>query len=234
MRAVSFFLLLCFCVFSYGQTLAIVEDTSMANLRRSVVVELEQPISESKLREAAYMIRDSDARNYERTFIEYYLPGMVVGAGAWATTHFNPALEVQIYGAPETPNRQQRAAIPTAPVTEDEYWRIAVELVGEYLELIAYGAVQPNFSQSPGSDWLGRMRAFEDIEIEGNISGIVCVEVPPLLYGDSSVCGFEMNSLYMATTREFEADAVSITLGRLYLAFLCRQAQTRCERFAME
>ena len=234
MRAVTFLLLLCFCVFAYGQTLAIVEDTSMANLKRSVVVELEQPISESELREAAYMIRDSDARNYERTFIEYYLPGMVVGAGAWATTHFNPALDVQIYGAPETPNLQQRAAIPTTSVTEDEYWRIAQELVEDYLELIAYGAVQPNFAQSPGSDWLGRMRAFEDLEIEGNISGIVCVEVPPLLYGDSSVCGFEMNSLYMSTTGEFEEDAVNITLGRFYLAFLCQQVQTHCDALAME
>ena len=106
--------------------------------------------------------------------------------------------------------------------------------MGDYLKLIAYGAVQPNFSQSPGSDWLARMRAFEDLEIEGNISGVVCVEVPPLLYGDSSVCGFEMNSLYMSTTGEFEEDAVNITLGRFYLAFLCQQAQTHCDALAME
>ena len=81
MRAVSFWLLLSLCVLAYGQSLTIVEDMSMANLRRSVVVELEQPISEAQLREAAYMIRDRDAGSYERTFIEYYLPGMVVGAG---------------------------------------------------------------------------------------------------------------------------------------------------------
>ena len=28
----------------------------------------------------------------------YYLPGMKVGAGAWATTHFNPELKVDVLG----------------------------------------------------------------------------------------------------------------------------------------
>ena len=38
------------------------------------------------------------SRHYERTFIVYYLPGMPVGGGGWATTHFDPALEVRILG----------------------------------------------------------------------------------------------------------------------------------------
>jgi hypothetical protein len=37
-------------------------------------------------------------RKYERVFICYYLPGMEVGAGAWATGHFNPELEVKVLG----------------------------------------------------------------------------------------------------------------------------------------
>ena len=35
---------------------------------------------------------------YDRTFIEYYLPGMVDGCGAWATTHFTPRMEVVVLG----------------------------------------------------------------------------------------------------------------------------------------
>ena len=38
------------------------------------------------------------ARGFERTFIGYYLPDMEVGAGAWATTHFDPNLEINIFG----------------------------------------------------------------------------------------------------------------------------------------
>lgn len=32
----------------------------------------------------------------EKTFITYYLPCMEIGNGAWATSHFNPDLEIDI------------------------------------------------------------------------------------------------------------------------------------------
>ena len=35
-------------------------------------------------------------RQHDRTFISFYLPGMEVGAGAFATAHHNPSLEVKI------------------------------------------------------------------------------------------------------------------------------------------
>jgi hypothetical protein len=44
-------------------------------------------------------LKQLDKNTYQRTFIGYYLPGMEVGAGSWATTHFNPNLEVEILGA---------------------------------------------------------------------------------------------------------------------------------------
>jgi hypothetical protein len=36
---------------------------------------------------------------FDRTFITYLLPGMIDGAGAWATTHYDPDLEVKIFGS---------------------------------------------------------------------------------------------------------------------------------------
>jgi len=36
--------------------------------------------------------------SFKRMFICYLLPGMELNAGAWATTHFNPDLDVQILG----------------------------------------------------------------------------------------------------------------------------------------
>ena len=40
----------------------------------------------------------SQNENYERLFINYYLPEMKIGSFAWATTHFDPTLEINIQG----------------------------------------------------------------------------------------------------------------------------------------
>jgi hypothetical protein len=50
------------------------------------------------LRAIATQLKNSDAHTYERTFIVYYLPGMEIGSLAWATSHFDPELQVRIIG----------------------------------------------------------------------------------------------------------------------------------------
>ena len=40
--------------------------------------------------------------NYSKIWMFYYLPDMKVGAGAWATTHFTPGIEIKILGATQT------------------------------------------------------------------------------------------------------------------------------------
>lgn len=65
-------------------------------IKRSIDVRLNHKVSEDVLRAIALKLKASDPKTYERTFICYYLPGQAVGAGAWATTHFNPGLEVRI------------------------------------------------------------------------------------------------------------------------------------------
>lgn len=35
---------------------------------------------------------------YDRVFMNYLLPGMNPGSGSWASTHYDPALKVQIMG----------------------------------------------------------------------------------------------------------------------------------------
>lgn len=50
------------------------------------------------LRKLALKLRDAEPGKYERMFITYYLPGMTPGSGAWASSHFNPNLEVKILG----------------------------------------------------------------------------------------------------------------------------------------
>ena len=79
-------------------TYSIIDSDTYLNYKRSLDVRLNKKVSEKTLRAIALKLKAQDSKNYERTFICYYLPDMEVGAGAWATTHFNPNLEVRIQG----------------------------------------------------------------------------------------------------------------------------------------
>ncbi len=76
----------------------------------SIVVRLQQRVSTSRLQEIARVLRFRE-RDYPRVFISHYLPGMRPGGGAWATTHFNPSLEVKILGL----SREQVASFRSTP-----------------------------------------------------------------------------------------------------------------------
>ena len=78
---------------------SIVKDEELRNIKRSVEVRLEERITEAELTIIANEIKSKKRTSYERTFIEYFMPGMISGQGCWATTHFNPDLVVRILGA---------------------------------------------------------------------------------------------------------------------------------------
>lgn len=77
---------------------SVINSDSIPEIKRSLEVRLYQTISEADLRDLAYELKNQDPSNYKRTFIAYLLPGMEPGHGAWATTDFNPNLEVRILG----------------------------------------------------------------------------------------------------------------------------------------
>lgn len=76
----------------------IVEDIKKRSIKRSVTIRLASKVSKEALGQIAKQIRNTDKNKYKRTFILYYLPEMEIGMGAWATTHFNPQLKVEILG----------------------------------------------------------------------------------------------------------------------------------------
>lgn len=84
------------------------EDLDIVVVREDVIpgqfrildVELNREISEELIAVIANLLRDADDMVYERTYIVYYLPGMRSGQVGWATSHFNPELEVQVIGVP--------------------------------------------------------------------------------------------------------------------------------------
>ena len=78
---------------------SIVDSYILPGIKRSIVVQLNRKVSEETLRDIAFKLRAQDQRRYERTFISYILPGMKLNSGAWATTHFDPNLEIRILGS---------------------------------------------------------------------------------------------------------------------------------------
>lgn len=77
---------------------SILSDESKHNIKRTVEIELPERIDKAELTRIAQYIKASEERSYERTFIGYRIRGD--GSGYyWATTHYNPDLEVIILGA---------------------------------------------------------------------------------------------------------------------------------------
>ncbi len=102
---------------------SIIKDKSYKNTKRSVDVRLERRITKNQLTALAHEINNLNKKSYKRTFILYYLPGMRVDAGAWASTHFNPNLKVEILGA--TIEQAQKLTKPIALNNNQE-------LIGNY------------------------------------------------------------------------------------------------------
>ncbi|WP_027358393.1 hypothetical protein [Desulforegula conservatrix] len=76
----------------------IVKDEAFGNIKRTVDVVLPERIDEQMLTSIAKEIHDKRANDFERTFICYSIAGEKA-LSAWATTHFNPDLKVEIIGA---------------------------------------------------------------------------------------------------------------------------------------
>lgn len=68
------------------------------NVKASLDVRLSQRVERAKLIEIANELHQYPENKQPRLFILYYLPGMVIDTGAWASTHFTPNLEVRIIG----------------------------------------------------------------------------------------------------------------------------------------
>lgn len=72
-----------------------VESAGIEKISADIVIS--RPIDRSELSRIARTIYKAlKGPRFKRVFITYYLPGMDVGAGAWATTHFNPFLKITI------------------------------------------------------------------------------------------------------------------------------------------
>jgi len=77
----------------------IIKDEKKRDIKRSVHVLLNRRVSKEILTLIASNIKQGDPKRYERTFIGYFYKGQTSSA-YWATTNFNPNLEVIVIGLP--------------------------------------------------------------------------------------------------------------------------------------
>ncbi len=109
---------------------AIITEEIVPGVKRSLDIRLNRRVSRDVLEAVAMKLKDSDPQSYERTFIGYYLPTMKVDSGYWATTHFNPHLEVRILGSTV---EQEQALISHQPAAPSR------EIIGSWIDERPYG-----------------------------------------------------------------------------------------------
>lgn len=112
-------------------TYSVIATNIIPGIKRSLDVRLSKKVSEEELRAIAVELKSNDSQQYERTFIVYYLPGMTVNAGGWATTHFNPTLDVLILGL----TAQEEQALVTERASSDR------EVIGSWLSEFMGGRI---------------------------------------------------------------------------------------------
>jgi hypothetical protein len=76
----------------------IINEETLTDIKTMIDIRLNSEVNEETLYKIANELREDGRRKYQRVFICYYLQDMEVDAGAWATSHFNPYLDVKILG----------------------------------------------------------------------------------------------------------------------------------------
>ena len=122
-----------FCVFSgafafaltfEGINYAVIEKSNWENIKCRISIRLEQKVSKEFLQKLAVKLRQEETIKYTRILISYYLPGMIPGSDPWATSHFNPDLDVKILGT----TIEEEKALVSNPKNS------SAETIGEWLD----------------------------------------------------------------------------------------------------
>jgi len=122
----------------------VIGTETVPHIKRSLDVRLNKKVSEDVLRAIALELKSNDSNRYARTFIVYYLPGMTVDAGGWATSHFNPKLEVRIQAF--SAQRKQ------APVTEPS--SSGRKIIGSWLGQTVYDGSRYTLYREEGARYM--------------------------------------------------------------------------------
>ena len=138
---------------------AITSDEHKGNIKRTVEVELPNRTDEKTLSAIAKKIFSMTSEQYERTFIAYRIAGDS-NRGYWATTHFNPNLEIKILGSSD---QAHNALMALPPPNGEVIGAWIVNWGGEY-KMTAYMKNGAVFVQK---DFADNSSSTEPFEMEG-------------------------------------------------------------------
>ena len=127
--------ILVFAASFQGVNYTVIEKSNMGSIKSSIDIRLEKKVSKDFLHKLALKLQKAEHRKYDRMFITYYLPGMKPGSGAWATSHFNPSLEVKILGM----------TIEEEMASKNESNGSSSEKIGEWLDESPYVGAKYTF-----------------------------------------------------------------------------------------
>lgn len=133
-----------------GVNYTVIEKTNLGTVKGSIVIRLEKKVTRDLLHKLALNLKEAQPRKYDRLFIEYYLPGMTPGSGAWATSHFNPTLEVRILGT----TIEEEKALKAGPKESSD------EIIGEWLDESPYVGAKYTLKKKNGK--IIMVRKFKD------------------------------------------------------------------------
>ena len=74
------------------------DEASSETSRRVVAVVLAKRLAEAEIGRIADIVRAKEKAPFERTIVNFYLPRMKIGEGAWAAAIYNPGLKISIVG----------------------------------------------------------------------------------------------------------------------------------------
>jgi len=133
-----------------GVKYTVIEKSNLGTIQGSIDIRLEKKVKKEFLYKLALKLREAEPRKYERMFITYYLPGMTPGSGAWATSHFNPNLQVKILGT----TLEEEKALKSEPKSPSG------EVIGIWLDESPYVGVKYTFMRRNGK--IIMVRKFKD------------------------------------------------------------------------
>ena len=112
------------------------EEKYSAIKKVKLYIRINNEINETELKEIALKLKRKRPK-FKQFWIYYLLPGNIIGNGAWATTHFNPELELKILG----PTKELLSKINDVDAKQQLGWiyqnaQKLLKLINQLLELV--------------------------------------------------------------------------------------------------
>ncbi len=123
-----------------GEFYRIASDEASSETSRRVAVVLTKRLAEADIGRIADIVRAKEKAPFERTIVNFYLPRMKIGEGAWAAAIYSPALKISIAGLRLDEEQSAIAEAANDPRPRAGVWLTAAPAVSGRLTIFHDGA----------------------------------------------------------------------------------------------